>query len=133
MGENNIRGHLFISIVLAQVGAIEEGIDPGPAVIESAKKSAMVCYDLLRGEFLGVKVHHHLQIPILLMAFRTVEASRVLEWTSLCRIGVWIRTCKNHGSKMTAFGGISKSRIEPAVLYGVADSMICSILTRRSK
>ena len=55
VGENNVKGHLFISVVLAQVEAMEEGINPEPVVLESAKKSSLFCYDLLSTSIAKVK------------------------------------------------------------------------------
>jgi hypothetical protein len=45
--ENNIKGHLFISVVLAQVEAMELGIPADKMVLEAARKSAEICMDLL--------------------------------------------------------------------------------------
>jgi hypothetical protein len=47
MGENNILTHLLILVALAHVEAIKEGVNPEPIVLESAKKSALLCYDLM--------------------------------------------------------------------------------------
>lgn len=47
--ENNVKGHLFMSVVLAQLEAMENGGDPERAVLEAARKSADKCYDLLVG------------------------------------------------------------------------------------
>lgn len=45
--ENNIKGHLFISVVLAQIEAIERGIPADKMVLEAARRSAEVCMELL--------------------------------------------------------------------------------------
>lgn len=45
--ENNIKGHLFMSLIMAQVEAMEEGLDPVPRVLDAATKSADKCYDML--------------------------------------------------------------------------------------
>jgi len=45
--ENNIKGNLFMSLLMAQIDAMEEGIDPGASVLDTATKSADRCYDLL--------------------------------------------------------------------------------------
>lgn len=54
VGENNVKGHLFIAIVLAQIDAMEEGINPEPVVLETAKKSLLICYDLLSTRIAGI-------------------------------------------------------------------------------
>jgi hypothetical protein len=46
-GENNVKGHLFMSVVLAQLEAIEAGVDAERAVLDAASKSADLCYNLL--------------------------------------------------------------------------------------
>lgn len=45
--ENNIKGHLFISVVLAQVEATERGISAETMVIDAARNSAEICMGLL--------------------------------------------------------------------------------------
>jgi len=45
--ENNIKGHLFMSLIMAQVEGMEAGLDPVPGVLDAATKSADKCYDLL--------------------------------------------------------------------------------------
>jgi Fungal specific transcription factor domain len=45
--ENNIKGNLFMSLTLAQIDALEEGIDPSQSVLDAATKSADRCYDML--------------------------------------------------------------------------------------
>ncbi|KUJ18472.1 uncharacterized protein LY89DRAFT_780542 [Mollisia scopiformis] len=45
--ENNIKGHLFISVVLAQVEAMELGVPADNLVIAAARKSAEICMALL--------------------------------------------------------------------------------------
>ncbi|KAE9382255.1 hypothetical protein N431DRAFT_360951 [Stipitochalara longipes BDJ] len=49
--ENNIKGHLFMSLVMAQVEAMEEGLDPAPRVLDAATKSADMCYGLLAARY----------------------------------------------------------------------------------
>ncbi len=46
-GENNVKGNLFISVVLAQLEAMEDGLDSERIVLDAATKSADRCYDLL--------------------------------------------------------------------------------------
>lgn len=46
--ENNVKGHLFISIVLAQVDAMERGESIERAVLDAAKKSLAFCLELLK-------------------------------------------------------------------------------------
>jgi hypothetical protein len=46
--ENNVKGHLFSTIVLAQVEALEQGVDPEQAVLKAARESASLCLELLR-------------------------------------------------------------------------------------
>ncbi|KAG0650849.1 Transcription factor [Hyphodiscus hymeniophilus] len=48
LGENNIKGHLFLSAVSAQIDALEKGEDPDPLIAEAAKRSAEVCYGMLK-------------------------------------------------------------------------------------
>jgi hypothetical protein len=48
LGENNIKGHLFLSAVLAQIDALERGVDPDPLIAKAAKESAENCYGLLK-------------------------------------------------------------------------------------
>ncbi|TAQ89012.1 hypothetical protein B7494_g2675 [Chlorociboria aeruginascens] len=52
-GENNIMGHMLLSVVLAQIEATEEGINPEPVVLESAKNSVSLCYELLKARICG--------------------------------------------------------------------------------
>ena len=47
VGENNVKGHLFMSVVLAQLEAMETGVDCERAVLDAAAKSADLCHDLL--------------------------------------------------------------------------------------
>jgi hypothetical protein len=46
--ENNVKGHLFICIVLAQVEAMEKGISIEEPVLLAAKKSLNLCLELLK-------------------------------------------------------------------------------------
>ena len=48
LGENNIKGHLFLSAVSAQIDAMERGEDPDPLIAKAAKESALSCYSLLK-------------------------------------------------------------------------------------
>ena len=54
--ENNIKGNLFISLILAQLEAIEEGVDPAQRVLDTATKSADKCYRLLSTRFSAINV-----------------------------------------------------------------------------
>lgn len=47
MGENNVMVRLFLSITLALLDAVEEGIDPEQVALEAAKTSSLLCYDLI--------------------------------------------------------------------------------------
>ncbi|KAH7400461.1 hypothetical protein BKA64DRAFT_671890 [Cadophora sp. MPI-SDFR-AT-0126] len=48
LAENNVKGHLFISVVLAQIEALEEGLNPGQKVMEVGLKSVELCLGLLK-------------------------------------------------------------------------------------
>lgn len=48
LGENNIKGHLFLSAVSAQIDAMERGEDPDPLILEAARNSAVTCYGLFK-------------------------------------------------------------------------------------
>ena len=48
LGENNIKGHLFLSAVSAQIEAMEKGVDPDPLIAKAARDSATKCYGLLK-------------------------------------------------------------------------------------
>lgn len=48
LGENNIKGHLFLSAVSAQIDAMERGEDPDELIAKAAKDSAAACYGLLK-------------------------------------------------------------------------------------
>jgi hypothetical protein len=48
LGENNIKGHLFLCAVSAQIEAMEKGEDPDPLIAKAAKDSATTCYELLK-------------------------------------------------------------------------------------
>jgi hypothetical protein len=48
LGENNIKGHLFISAVSAEIDALERGEDPDPLIAKAAKESAETCYGRLK-------------------------------------------------------------------------------------
>ncbi|KAE8443029.1 hypothetical protein EG329_002423 [Mollisiaceae sp. DMI_Dod_QoI] len=45
--ENNVKGHLFISVVLAQVEALEQGVPAEGMVLDAARRSARTCLELL--------------------------------------------------------------------------------------
>ena len=47
LGENNIKGHLFLSTVSAQIDALERDVDPDPLIAKAAKESAETCSGLL--------------------------------------------------------------------------------------
>ncbi len=47
IAENNVKGHLFISAVLGQVEAIEQGKSPEVGALEGARRSGKICYELL--------------------------------------------------------------------------------------
>ena len=59
-GENNVMGHLLLSVFLAQVEATEEGICPELVILETAKKKLLFCYDLLSARMVGI----HDLIPV---------------------------------------------------------------------
>ncbi|XMA20749.1 hypothetical protein WAI453_013540 [Rhynchosporium graminicola] len=46
--ENNVKGHLFISVVLAQIEALEVGANQEVNVIEAGRKSVALCLELLK-------------------------------------------------------------------------------------
>jgi hypothetical protein len=46
--ENNVKCHLFTSVILAQIEALDNGTSPESAVLEAAKNSALLCYNLLQ-------------------------------------------------------------------------------------
>lgn len=48
LAENNVKGHLFISVVLAQIEALEEGLCPQEKVMEAGLKSVELCLELLK-------------------------------------------------------------------------------------
>jgi hypothetical protein len=48
LGENNVKGHLFMSIALGQIEAMEEGRSVEQGIIEAARVSARVCNAILR-------------------------------------------------------------------------------------
>jgi hypothetical protein len=54
--ENNIKGNLFMSLILAQLEAIEEGVDPAQRVLDAATKSADKCYEFLSTRFAAMNV-----------------------------------------------------------------------------
>ncbi|KIN04569.1 hypothetical protein OIDMADRAFT_156663 [Oidiodendron maius Zn] len=47
-GENNAKGHLFLSAAAAQIHAMTNGIPPEEVIPEAAKQSAAHCLELLR-------------------------------------------------------------------------------------
>ena len=47
-GENNAKGHLFLSAASAQIQAMTDGIRPEDVVPEAAKRSALYCLELVR-------------------------------------------------------------------------------------
>ncbi|KAI2468611.1 hypothetical protein F4781DRAFT_422513 [Annulohypoxylon bovei var. microspora] len=47
-GETNVKGPMFLSMIMAQVEAIEEGVSYDLKVAQSAKDSLELCYDILR-------------------------------------------------------------------------------------
>lgn len=49
--DNNIKGNLFMSLVLAQINATEEGVDPERRILDAATKSTNECYNLLVTRF----------------------------------------------------------------------------------
>lgn len=46
-GETNIKGHMFLSMILAKVGAVQTGTDCELAIAQSAKDSLEFCHGLL--------------------------------------------------------------------------------------
>lgn len=51
--ENNVMVCLLLTITLSLLDSTEEGIDPEPVVLEDAKKSMLLCYDLLSARVTG--------------------------------------------------------------------------------
>lgn len=47
-GETNIKTHMFICMILAQVEAIEAGVSPEFGIAQSARDSLQVCRDILK-------------------------------------------------------------------------------------
>lgn len=47
-GETNVKTRMFLNMILAQVEAVERGLDCRPEIAKAAKESLGVCYDLLR-------------------------------------------------------------------------------------
>ncbi|OBT79282.1 hypothetical protein VF21_01907 [Pseudogymnoascus sp. 05NY08] len=54
MEENNVMVRLLIIITLSLLDATEKGIDPEPVVLEAAKQSAALCYDLMSTRIAGI-------------------------------------------------------------------------------
>jgi len=48
MGENNVKGHLFLSAAAGQVDALTTGAPPERCIAEAATRSAQFCLELLR-------------------------------------------------------------------------------------
>ncbi|KAK0108680.1 hypothetical protein ONS95_003472 [Cadophora gregata] len=48
LAENNVKGHLFMSVVLAQIEALEDGENPEQRVMEAGLKSVEMCLGLLK-------------------------------------------------------------------------------------
>ncbi|KAH6698135.1 hypothetical protein BKA61DRAFT_246673 [Leptodontidium sp. MPI-SDFR-AT-0119] len=53
LAENNVKGHLFISVVLAQIEALEDGANPEQCVMEAGYKSVAMCLELLKRRIPG--------------------------------------------------------------------------------
>ncbi|GKT49034.1 uncharacterized protein ColSpa_09215 [Colletotrichum spaethianum] len=47
-GDTNIKGHVFLSMVMAQVDAIEAGVPGDLKIARNAKESVDLCYSLLQ-------------------------------------------------------------------------------------
>lgn len=47
-GETNVKGHLFMSVALGHIDAIQAGRSTEEGILEAALKSAKLCYELLR-------------------------------------------------------------------------------------
>ena len=47
-GETNIKGHLFMSVALGHINALEAGRPSEEGILEAAQCSAKLCYELLR-------------------------------------------------------------------------------------
>ncbi|TVY24198.1 Transcription factor [Lachnellula hyalina] len=47
-GETNVKGHLFMSVAMGHVNAIEAGRPSEEGILEAAQSSAKRCYDMLR-------------------------------------------------------------------------------------
>ncbi|OBT87179.1 hypothetical protein VE02_04747 [Pseudogymnoascus sp. 03VT05] len=54
MEEINVMVRLLIIITLSLLDATEKGIDPEPVVLEAAKQSSLLCYDLMSTRTAGV-------------------------------------------------------------------------------
>ncbi|KAH7364917.1 fungal-specific transcription factor domain-containing protein [Rhexocercosporidium sp. MPI-PUGE-AT-0058] len=48
VAENNVKGHLFISVILAQIDALEIGANPEQHILEAGRKSVATCLELLK-------------------------------------------------------------------------------------
>lgn len=48
MGKTNVKGHVFLSAIMASIKAMELGEAPDIAGFKAAKESAQICYTLLR-------------------------------------------------------------------------------------
>jgi hypothetical protein len=57
-GETNIKGHMFMSMVLAQAEATEAGTSCEVKIAQSARDSLQVCHDLLRAQVGAVASPH---------------------------------------------------------------------------
>ena len=55
-GETNVKGHMFLSMVLAQVEAIEAGTSCEHKMAQSARDSLELCLDLLRARISNVSL-----------------------------------------------------------------------------
>ncbi|KAH8802922.1 fungal-specific transcription factor domain-containing protein [Xylogone sp. PMI_703] len=51
--ENNVKGHLFMSMSLAQIEATEAGIPPESVFADAARASLTTCYELMKARIKG--------------------------------------------------------------------------------
>lgn len=47
-GETNVKGHLFMSVMMGHLNALETGRSSEDGILEAAQKSARLCYDMMR-------------------------------------------------------------------------------------
>jgi hypothetical protein len=47
-GETNVKGHLFMSVMMGHLDALESGRPSEDGILEAAQSSARLCYDMMR-------------------------------------------------------------------------------------